>query len=246
MMHFAGRISLRLVAGLCFAGGIAAAPAVAQSAGQSSGQSSGQSFDQNSGQSASAAKTPPAVSFSIGEQDFEIPVPAGYCQPTGERSVMSREVAAGDTQNFTLLDVDRCGTFGIDYILIKSPRELPSLPMPKETFIQMMAAQLQNNEVLSAGFEQANEDAANLTNGSLRVVPADYGFDGHDEHCVYLAGILKIAIDGQTDAVRSASCVTLVGTRNIVVHTYDFTGTPASIAELKSRARAIAMSIQPD
>lgn len=195
--------------------------------------------------SATEASDGSSINFNIGADRFSMPMPSGYCEPTGENALISEQIAAGDSMNFTLADVDRCGTFGEDYVLVKTPRVLPPINISRSVFLDAIVSELQNGTALQEGFEQGSADVSNLSDGALSVDVGTYGYDSYDEECVYLAGILRVSAEDGSVKAQAATCMTLVGNRNIAVHAYDFTNNPATRDELKERARAIAMSIIP-
>jgi len=184
-----------------------------------------------------------AVEFSFGGETFEVAVPKGYCTPTGDQAAFSAQIAAGDSQNETLVDLQRCGTFGADYIVIKTPRELPAVPLPKAVFVKMVAEQLETTQTSEQGLTKGQEDVEQMTGGEVSVDPASYSYAGYDEDCAYLAGTLQVSAGEESDSVRTGSCLTLVGTRNLSIHSYDTTEDGQTVEALKARSRTLAKAI---
>lgn len=184
-----------------------------------------------------------AIEFSFGGETFEVAVPRGYCTPTGDQAAFSARIAEGDSQNETLVDLQRCGTFGTDYMVIKTPRQLPAVPLPKAVFVKMVAEQLETASMSDEGMTKGQEDVEQMTGGEITVDPTSYSYTGYDEDCAYLAGTLQISAGEESDNVRTGSCLTLVGTRNLSIHSYDATEDGESVEALKIRSRALANAI---
>ncbi|MEL6528891.1 MAG: hypothetical protein AAGK01_09465 [Pseudomonadota bacterium] len=184
-----------------------------------------------------------AIEFTFGGETFEVAVPKGYCTPTGDQAAVSAQIAAGDSQNETLADLQRCGSFGTDYMVIKTPRALPPVPLPKSVFVKMVAEQLQTTETGDAGMTKGQEDVAEMTGGEVSVDPTAYSYAGFDDDCAYIAGTLEVSAGEETNIVRTGSCLTLVGTRNFSVHSYSTETGGASVDALKTRSRDLANAI---
>lgn len=189
---------------------------------------------------AANAKT---VEFNWRGETFVLTVPQDYCVPEGQWAERARANAAGDSQNETVINLERCGTFGQDYILIKTPRDLPPIDLPRSQFIDLVAGQF-SDEVLQQGFEQGSRDVSKMSNGETSVDQRDYGFAGTDADCAYLAGNMTLNSPEGALNVRVGSCLTLVGTRNFAIHVYDNRQGGASVATLKQRSRQVAVALR--
>ena len=80
------------------------------------------------------AQTPEQHEFTIDTYTYTVPVPAGFCVPVDGQVALAEQVAALDAMNFTHAAFDRCGSFGVDYVHIKSPRESERVPLTKPMF----------------------------------------------------------------------------------------------------------------
>jgi hypothetical protein len=185
-----------------------------------------------------------ATQFTIGDQSFVMPIPAEYCLPLGENRTASQEVAATDVANRTLVDMDVCGTFAIDYVLVKTPRQSPMIPISREEFFPLMARELETGTAREQAIEQANEAIAQISDGTTTLEPSDYGYDGYDDECLYASGIIRLQTESEVSKARAAGCTTLIANRLFAVHVYDYTEEPATIEVLRDRARDIALSIR--
>ena len=186
----------------------------------------------------------PATQFTIGDQSFVMPIPAGFCLPRGENQTASQELAATDITNRTLVDMDVCGTFAINYVLVKTPRQSPMIPIPREQFFSLMAREVEAGTAREQAIEQANEAIAQISEGTITLEPSDFGFEGYDDECLYTSGIIRLQTETEVDKAHAAGCTTLIANRLLSVHVYDYTEEPATIEVLRERARDIALSIR--
>src|SRR6056297_2277202 len=123
---------------------------------------------------AASAQSPGAdtVEFDWRGETFSLAVPEGYCLPRGQQKAITRQNAEGDSQNETVVDLQRCGTFGEAYILIKTPRDLPALNVPKSQFIDLVSRQF-SDELVEQGIERGSKDVSNMSNGQVGVRQRD-------------------------------------------------------------------------
>jgi len=184
--------------------------------------------------------------FTVGGKAYTVPVPEGYCLPSGTTVELARNVAALDTMNFTHANLDRCGTFGEDYVHIKSPRQTQPLPMPRAEFIALIAREVQTTsgqEMVDEAMDQAGRDVAQGTGNEVQLDNTVPRFFGQDDVCAYMAMTGEVSAGGNTVKMRGVICMTLVGEQFMNVNAYALEGEGITDAELKARARAIAASI---
>lgn len=189
-----------------------------------------------------AAAAQSTADFNWRGESFSLAIPAGYCLPKGEQIAITQATAAGDSQNETVVHLERCGTFGEDYILIKTPRNMPPLTMPKAQFIDLVSDQF-TQENVQDGIDQGSEDVSNMSDGKLSISQRDYGFVGTDDECVIMAGSMELRSREGAVEVRVGSCLTLVGTRNFAIHSYDNRPDGAGAQTLSQRSRQVAVAI---
>ena len=186
------------------------------------------------------------VPFAIGGTGFEVPLPAGYCLPTGDDLENARWAAEQDGANATPVDVERCGTFGEDYILIKHPRDIAPITVEKSVFLGYVQDMLQTqhgmDEVRQAA-DQAGAEMNENTGGEIQMGAPDIRYAGADEDCVYLTGTIPLTAGGTSSVARVGTCFTLVGATHMVVHSYDFRPNGASFETLTARSGAVARSV---
>lgn len=184
------------------------------------------------------------IDFTVAEEGYALAVPNGYCRTKGLEKVLSEQFAAADTANVTPIDIQRCGTFGTDYVLVKSPRGLPALPIPKDQFIPLLADELKKQDVLEAGFEQGRKNVDEATGGEMDVSLERISYSGSDEQCAYVSGTVNVAVkEGRSNKVLVGSCGTIVGTRHFFVHSYAGSESGITIAQLMARSKQVSLAI---
>lgn len=192
--------------------------------------------------SAGAQTNSETVSFSWQGENFDVSVPNGYCLPTAEQQRTSDNIAAGDSQNETMIEFQRCGSYGSDYILIKTPRALPPVNLPREQFVALVAEQI-GGAASEEGKRIGARDVEEMSNGRVSVDGQNYDYAGYDDYCAYMAGTIDLTSPDSALQVRAGSCLTLVGKRNFAVHVYDNRPGGASVATLKQRSFEVASTI---
>lgn len=198
-----------------------------------------------------AAQTVPAetVEFQIKGDNFVLDMPEGYCLPDAAGMVLTKRFADADPVNVTPVDIQRCGTFGSDYVLIKSPKAMPEIPFGKAAFLSILKQQASSEAgqaEIDKGVEQGTDSIEKEFDGEVAVQPNKIAYDGADEDCVYLAGSVTISAEGGGAAlINVGTCMTVVGTRHIAVHSYSFADGGDPIDVLKARSRQVALATSP-
>ena len=193
-----------------------------------------------------AAQTKALHRFMVGGKAFTVPVPEGYCLPDGITAERARQVAALDPMNLTHANLDRCGTFGEDYVHIKSPRQSQSVPMPRADFIALIAREVQTvsgQKLVDDAMEEAGRNIAEGTDNQIQLGNTVPRFFGQDDMCAYMAMTGDVSAAGGTVKIRGVICMTLVANEFMNVNAYAIEGTGITDAQLKARAGAIAASI---
>ncbi|TRD12217.1 hypothetical protein FGU71_10325 [Erythrobacter insulae] len=194
--------------------------------------------------SAPAAADDNLIEFAIESGRFALPMPDGFCLPEDEFAELAEEYASGDTRNITPVDVQRCGTFENDYILIKSPRGLAAITQSKEEFIAGLAAELEKQDLRRKGEKRGYTDMRDSTEGDRDIDLIDFGYRGADDQCAYLGGQLLVTFsDGKEEMVHVGSCGTVIGNRHMFVHSYARMTSGATVEQMKARSRAISETI---
>jgi hypothetical protein len=220
---------LAFVAGLGFAG-----PTLAQTAAQT---------------------TPaPAPGFRLGGMEFSVPPPAGYCAPKGVERDVLQLLAAADSDNVTHLGLVRCDKargFDKDYFLIKTPRTVLNIVIPRSQLIPLMAAEFRKPEFVAmmnsdSLQQEASKSVTETLNAKVdlkgRIVAM-----GEDEVCAYLGGIGNVKGAGQEYVIAWAGCTTAVADRMVSVYHYAEGSTIEQSRALLPKVRSVveAMSARP-
>ena len=194
-----------------------------------------------------AAQDKPAkeLSFAIAGEDYVMPVPGGFCLLTGMEKSLMEQFGKADTANVTPVDVHRCGTFGTDYVQIKSPIGIPSLPIPREQFIPLLGEELKKQHLIDQGFEAGRKNVDAMTGGEIDMQVDRIGYVGSDEQCAYISGAVQVAAgENKPHKVLVGSCGTIVGTRHLFVHSYAREDANIPIEQLMARSKAVALTIR--
>ena len=88
--------------------------------------------------------------------------------------------------NITHANLDRCGTFGEDYVHIKSPRQPQSVPMPRGDFIALIAREIQTasgQQLVEDAIDKAGRDVAEGTGNDVQIDNTVPRFFGQDDTC---------------------------------------------------------------
>jgi hypothetical protein len=184
--------------------------------------------------------------FTVGGKAFTVPVPDGYCLPSGMTVALAEKVAALDTMNLTHANLDRCGTFGEDYVHIKSPRQSQPVPIPRADFIALIAREIQTangQKLVDDAIENAGRDVAKGTDNEIKLDNTVPRFFGQDDMCAYMAMSGDVVGAGGTVRITGVICMTVIGSQFMNVNAYAIEGKGITDAQLKARARAIAASI---
>jgi hypothetical protein len=95
----------------------------------------------------SDASTQGTASFRVNGVSFELPIPAGYCLPTGRDIDAVQIMAAADDRNVTHLALFRCdgrGDPALDYIFVKTPVTTLGATVSREGFLSAIGEVFRN------------------------------------------------------------------------------------------------------
>jgi len=181
---------------------------------------------------------------------FELPVPDGYCQPSGLGADTAQIMAAGDTVNVTHLTLVRCGASEdafSDYYLIKTPSRVLLAVMDRETFLDSMGEVFASTEVaqlLESGsiIDQSEEAMSQVIGRQIDLAGAIQPL-GRDDVCAYLGGTMQVQMEELAYSISVAACLTTVSSRILAIYSYGPDSGAASIAGLMLRSKRVAMSI---
>jgi len=190
--------------------------------------------------------------FTIGGVAFEMPIPDGYCLPTGTAAYSAAFVAETDSENETLQTFYPCDnndSDSPDYYVVKVPRRAVSFPITLDFLLPAMEQTFEDPAFL-AGLKQVNPGvSAEVSEASRQEISitGDIEPSGVDDSCAYLIGTLRI-VSVDTDYERSiAACMTATGSRMVVVYRYaDETRDPLTLKPIVKAVAATIRAVEPD
>ena len=198
--------------------------------------------------SGAAAQSETLHRFTVNGKAFTMPIPQGYCLPDAGTVALADKVAALDSMNLTHATFDRCGSFGVDYAHIKSPRQPQPVPIPRAEFLALVARELQTaqgQQLVEDTIENAGREVSKETNNEVKIDNAVPKFAGQDDVCVYLAMTGDVTSPQGVVSMNGMICMTLIGGEFMNINTYAVAGPTVTPDQLKARARAITLSITP-
>lgn len=186
--------------------------------------------------------------FNLKGDNFSFAIPSGYCLPTDEQKPFTDRIASADPINYTLLSVQLCGSFGEDYLLVKSPKAMPPLDIPKSAFLDLMTQHIlseQGQKDFKEGMAKGGEGLDKEFDGEIKIGSGTVDYSGTDEECLYMSGTLVVETAGGAAPINIAACMTLIDKRQFTVAAYDFAEGGIPMKALKDRSRDAALRITP-
>ncbi|PLK25600.1 hypothetical protein [Novosphingobium sp. TH158] len=187
--------------------------------------------------------------FSIGTQNLTLPVPAGYCKPSGLSAEVARQTALADEQNITLATFYRCNQAGTisaeEYVLIKVPKMFMSVEREKQSALAALSEVMTapNAPKFDGPAQREAEKGISKVIGSEAKIGGQMGYMGTDADCVYIGGTVTVsAAQGSVNGAWTG-CMTVAAKRMFAVYVYDFRAKPA-FEDLKTKAGLIAASVR--
>ena len=199
---------------------------------------------------APAAKT--SFDFSVGGVALTLPLPAGYCLPTGKAAAVAELIAAGDTNSVTHVTLKRCdidlGTGSNDYTLIKTPTSALMTTIDRPALIKALGDQFADPVTLaqlaaSLSDGKAGKDVSEVLHAKVEI-KGDIKPLGHDDVCAYLGGQVNVKAEGAGYLQPTAVCITSVGSKVVTISRYGTDLKPAAIVSLMRDARQIAETLR--
>ena len=187
------------------------------------------------------------VGFEIDGQAYELTLPEGFCVPSGQQREISSYIASLDTANDTKADLQRCGTFGTDYVHIKVQKQRVPINIPRAQFIDLISAHMRTQmgqEAMSGAAADVEQHVGKETEGGIKMRETGTAFGGKDEECAYIIGSSMVEVDGQAERVLFGTCLTVIGGYSIAINSYGLESGGATIEELSQRSRRIAGLIE--
>jgi hypothetical protein len=198
---------------------------------------------------ASAQAKPQVAGFRISGVALEMPVPAGYCLPTGKWTDVAQLMAAADKDNVTDLTLFACpGDGGNDYILVKTPTKVLMVDTGREEALKELATAFDTPEL------KAEFSSGKLMTDAGKGISDAFGHKvdlageikplGRDEACVYLGGSTEVKAPNVSYRISVGGCISVVGRRMLSVFLYGPDKGPAGVAALVVRSRRLMETIR--
>lgn len=152
---------------------------------------------------------------------LSIPVPEGYCLPSGPTQLAAQRLAASDPSNITKLTLVNCtpGMEFEDYLSVKVSATAAGLTMSRTDFLQLMKATFASGELstfVESGKPQSEvEDRYRSLSSQDVKVRGGLLPRGIDEFCAYLGGEVTVSTGTDTKNVAVAGCMTSINRRII-------------------------------
>lgn len=201
---------------------------------------------------AGSASAQTRLPIRINGVEIQLTVPDGYCLPTGADVDAFQTLAAADRHNVTHLSLTRCGGQpepAVDYILIKTPRQMVLADIGREELLQAVRTTFDSPEFSAVVAAAPDSEGENLSSvlGRRVDLSGDLGPRGLDGLCGYLGGTMQVASGPLTYSISMGGCITAVGRRVVTVSWYGPDRGSEGVAALIVRARQLAagMSASP-
>ena len=192
----------------------------------------------------------PLVTFRLPGVQFSMPMPDGYCLPSGDDVDVAQLVAAGDTVNTTHVTVVKCGDrlASSDYFILKTPVQALLMSINRQEFLEMMKLEFAKPEMqaIVADNEIADGVAKDFENIMHQKIEIDsqVGYRGGDDACVYLGGYASYTNIPEPYQIALGMCMTTVEGKMININVYGPPEGSDDVSKLMARARDIALSIE--
>jgi len=192
------------------------------------------------------------ASFNIGSVAIEVPLPAGFCLPSGSAVAKADLGVRSDPDNATHVTVYACAQMEsptiTDYFLVKTPKKYLETPIGREAVLAALTAELEDpnfsTEKLSSEAGTKATRSISEASGTPTRITTDIRPLGRDTDCAYMGGIVAADINGSQFVLNVAGCITSVGDRLVMAFRYTRGTKVADAAKLLPEARKFAMSMR--
>lgn len=204
-----------------------------------------------SGAARAAAQPSTILHFRLAGDEIAVPVPAGYCEPTGVYADRAQLAAAADSQNVTLLSLFNCaemeaGGAAQHFAYIKIPKTVLNARVGLAELLSQLG-QVPDSEMADAVSD------AKTSSGVANDISAIGGRDvavhsainpvARDDIAYYLAGTLQIKMEGEDIALAVSISMTSVKnhmlTYNFYVPGHDLAAIRMALEQTKTETRRL-------
>ena len=117
--------------------------------------------------------------FRVGGVSFMLPLPAGYCLPSGRVADVMQLLAAGDTENVTDLSLAQCDgkmlSGASDYTIIKTPRRGLLVAIDRAELLEAVGKEFDSKLDITPMFDAAGKSMSDLTGRKIDVGGIPFG-----------------------------------------------------------------------
>jgi hypothetical protein len=190
-----------------------------------------------------------SANFRVGGAELSMPLPDGYCMPSGKDIDVAQLMAAADKVNVTHAMVVKCGSQPqlLDYFILKTPVEALLPVLDRQEFLKLMKTEFVKPEMQNYMSDDKLEQEVGRSYEKVLQqkisMDAQIDFRGSDDVCVYLGGYGLVTDIPQPYSIAVGLCMTTVEGKMLSVNIYAPPADSADVAKLMTRAREIALSI---
>ena len=172
-----------------------------------------------------ASAEPAQTQFRMAGVNFIVPLPDGYCLPTGKDIDVSQAMAAADSENVTHAMLVRCDNDELmDYYILKTPKQVMMAQVSMADFLSAMGEAFANPAMkkLIHGdeIEKVVERDLNAVLGTKVDFVGEIKPLGQDDQCAYLGGIGDFSNIPKPYKIAIGACMTVVSNKVITVYSY--------------------------
>lgn len=202
-------------------------------------------------QSQAASSSPATVRIQIGATPIDVPLPKGFCLAEDEAEKAAEQLmAASDSQNVTHLIASECGkspdpAAKAEYFMLKTPRDMLAASSDRQPTLAAFKEVFDSGAIdLDSAIKEANTDL-NKTMPTEVKMDGAVSYRGHDDSCVYLAGVADVSAAELSVAykVGMAGCLTTVHKKMLSVNWYSYDPSSASINRIKEKTKALVVAM---
>lgn len=201
----------------------------------------------------SGGTQPKGQIIEVGGRKLDVPIPQGYCLPSGEAAEDAKAQAKLDDRNATLLFLVDCRREKAmeNFLVIKTPLSMLTSDVSKDELLQELGGEGFNDpdfrRRLDAGeFEKHASERASEIAAKNVTIETTFKPRGLDQTCAYLGGNYTVTgIKDKAHTMAVAACITAVGNRGIGLYASRIVTSGQSFEGLYKPLRDWAHTIKP-
>lgn len=201
----------------------------------------------------SGGTQPEGQIIDVGGRKLVVPIPQGYCLPSGEAADDAKAQANLDDRNATLLFLVDCRREKAmeNFLVIKTPLSMLTSDVSKDELLKSLSGEGFNDpdfrKRLDAGdFEKHASERASDIAGKSVTIETTFKPRGLDQNCAYLGGISTVTgLKDKSQTMAVAACITAVGNRGIGLYANRTVTLGQAFEGLYKPLRDWALTIRP-